>query len=123
MPDRVEVVRASEEETEPRSPVGGQPVFDVPGAHVGLTRLSPGAVTSWHHHGTCNFFGYMLKGTVKLESGPGGSQSERIPEGHFFRIPPHLVHRDVNDSGDMALIAIACVGEGPMSVNVDTPEG
>ncbi len=123
MGDRIEVVKADEARTEPGKPFAGQPIFDIPGVHVGLTRIAPGAATPWHHHAACNFFGYVLRGTVKLESGIGGRESERIREGHFFRIPPNLIHRDVNDTKETVLIAIVCVGEGPMSIAVDTPDG
>ncbi len=123
MSGRVEVVKADIAKTGPGKPFGGQPVFDTPGAHMGLSRLAPGAVTPWHHHGACNFFGYVVQGTVRLEFGPGGRESADISEGHFLRIPPHLVHRDVNNTDGTVLIATACVGEGPMSTTVDAPEG
>ncbi len=122
MSSPIEVEKAAAEKAGPGQPFGGQPVFQVPGAHVGLSRLGPAAVTPWHHHGTCNFFGYVIAGTVKLEFGPGGKESQRIAAGHFFRIPPGLVHRDVNDTHETALIATACIGEGPLSTLVDSPD-
>ncbi len=122
MADRVEVVRGSGEKAGPGQPYGGLTVFDVPGAHVGLTRLGPGAATPWHHHGACNFFGFVIQGEVTLEFGPGGRETERVREGHFLRIPPHLVHRDVNETSSDALVATACVGEPPRSVVVDGPD-
>lgn len=121
MEDRVEVVEGSPDKAGPGKPFGGQPVFEVAGASVGFTRLAPGAVTPWHHHGDCNFFGFVVQGTVTLEFGHGGRQSEQISEGRFLRIPPRLVHRDANRTGETVLIATACVGEKPTSVLVDAP--
>lgn len=121
MEDDVVVVRPSADQAGPGKPYGGQSVFDVPGSHVGLSRLSPGAVTAWHHHAACNFYGYVIEGTVTLEFGPGGHRSEAVSAGHFLRIPPHLVHRDVNQTDRTVLVATVCVGEGPMSEIVDGP--
>lgn len=123
MTGQVKVVKADVEKTGLGKPFGGQPVFDTPGAYVGLSRLAPGAVTPWHHHGACDFFGYVVKGTVRFEFGPGGRESADASEGCFLRISPHAIHRDVNDTNETVLIATACVGEGPRSTTVDAPEG
>ncbi len=122
MSDRVEIVRALGNEIAKGQPFGGQPVFEVPGAYVGVTRLGPGAVTPWHHHGACNFFGYVLEGTVTIQFGPRGELSEKVAAGHFLRIPPRLVHRDLNETEASARIATMCVGEGPMSTAVAGPD-
>lgn len=121
MEDRVEIVQSAPHKAGPGKPYGGQPIFEVPGSHVGLTRLSPKAVTPWHHHGACNFYGYVIEGTVTLEFGAGGRNVEHVEPGQFLRIPPHLIHRDVNQTEETVLIATICVGEGPMSVVVDGP--
>lgn len=122
MTARVEVVEGSGEKAAPGQPFGGQPVFDIPGTHVGLTRLAPGAVTPWHHHCDCNFFGYVIRGAVTLQFGPGGLESEQVPAGRFLRIPPRLIHRDLNETHETTLIATWCVGQGPRSAAVDGPE-
>jgi len=122
MVDRVEVVPGLPAEAGPGQPIGGQAVFDIPGAHIGLVRLAPGAVGKWHHHAACNFFGYVLSGTLTLEHGPGGRTVERIPAGRFVRIPPRVIHRDRNDSGVTVLVATACIGPEPMSQPADGPE-
>lgn len=122
MSNRVEVVRGSPELAGPGKLFGGQRIFDAPGSQVGLTRLSPGAVTPWHHHGACEFYGYVVQGTVTLEFGPGGKNAEHVGAGHFLRIPPRLVHRDLNPTSEIVLVATVCVGENPTSVVVETPD-
>jgi quercetin dioxygenase-like cupin family protein len=119
---RIEVVRGSAEKASPGQPFGGQAIFDVPGIHVGLSRLAPGAVTAWHHHAACEFYAYVIEGTITLESGPGGRSVTTASAGEFVRIPPGLVHRDLNRTGATVLVAAFCVGPPPFSVPVDTPE-
>jgi quercetin dioxygenase-like cupin family protein len=123
MAEKIEVVRGSVELTTPDKPFGSQSVFDAPNAHVGLTRLGPGAVTGWHHHGERTFYGYYIEGSATLESGPGGSVKTHLATGDLFRIPPRLVHRDVANPKTTSLIVTISVGEGPLSVAVEGPDG
>lgn len=119
----IEIVQSSPEKAGPGKPFGGQSIFDLPGAHIGFSRLGPGATTPWHHHAACEFFAFVYRGTVTLEFGPGGRKSQRVTEGQFARIPPGQIHRDVNDTAETVLIVTACLGEGPTSALVETPDG
>jgi uncharacterized RmlC-like cupin family protein len=122
MPVSIEIVRASPDLAGAGKPFGGQSVFDSAEAHVGLSRLSPGAVTHWHHHAARIFFGYLVEGSLSFEYGSRGATSARVAAGDFFRISPGLVHRDVNAGPERALVATVSVGGGPLSVPVDGPE-
>lgn len=122
MPGPIDVVHAAPERTDPSKPIGGQPVFDMAGVYVGFTRLAPGASSPWHHHGACNFFGYVVAGSILLQFGSQGEAHQRLAQGDFFRIHPQVIHRDVNDSRETVLVATFCVGEGPRSTVVDAPE-
>ena len=49
-------------------------------------------MSGWHHHGDNVTMGYVLKGTVTLEFGPGGSQQVEVAEGGYsFRRGAHRV--------------------------------
>jgi len=119
--ERIEVVRGEPDRAGPGKPYGGQPVFDAPGIHVGLTRLGPGARTPWHHHGSREFVGYVISGSVTFEFDSDGVKREEASEGQFFRIPPMVVHRDVNESDGTTLIAVVSAGGGPLSVEAPAP--
>jgi len=114
MAERVEVVRGSAELAGPGKPFGGQSVFDRAEAHVGLSRLGPGTTTPWHHHGSRTFVGYVIEGSVVIEVG-GKDQACPAGPGDFFRIPAHLIHRDVNATEATVLLATVAIGTGPLS--------
>lgn len=56
-------------------------------------------MSGWHHHGEDVTMGYVLKGSIALEFGPGGSQKVEIGE-----------------------LVISRVGEGQLVFPVDGPE-
>jgi quercetin dioxygenase-like cupin family protein len=78
--------------------------------------------TDWHHHGTRDVLGYVVKGAARFEFGPGGADSVDVPEGGFFHVPAGLVHRDVNPLDEPQEIVLTVVGDGPLVVNVDGPD-
>ena len=87
------------------------------------SRVAPGAVSGWHHHGEYHVFGYLASGTLRFESGPGGGDITIVNEGGFFHVPPHAIHRDVNPShteGQEVILFLQ--GQGDMVVNVEGPE-
>jgi quercetin dioxygenase-like cupin family protein len=57
--------------------------------------IDPGKVSGWHHHGDFHVYGYVVSGTIRLES---GADVITISPGDFFLVPPHTVHREVNPS-------------------------
>jgi uncharacterized RmlC-like cupin family protein len=93
------------------------------GFMVVRSRVDPGVVSGWHHHGDHDIYGYVVSGSVRFESGPGGKDAICVDPGDFFRVPPLTVHRDVNPSeteGQEVILFLR--GSGPMVVNVDGPE-
>ncbi len=88
-----------------------------------LIRVScEGKVASgWHHHGDREVLGHVLRGRVRFEFGPGGSDSTEVEEGGYFHVPAGLVHRDVNPGEQAQDIVLSFVGTGPLVVNVDGP--
>ena len=93
------------------------------GFMVVRSRVDPGAVSGWHHHGDYGIYGYVVSGSARFEDGPGGRDATSVEPGDFFRVPARTVHRDVNPSETEAQEVILFLrGSGPMVVNVDGPE-
>lgn len=121
MADFIDVVHLAPEQDGIGKPFGGAYAFSDPGAHVGLSRLGPGAVTPWHHHGERTFYGYLVAGELRLEYGPGGKEAVTLRAGDFLRIPPGVVHRDVNASASTAVVATVVVGAGELFFEAPAP--
>lgn len=86
------------------------------------SRLLPGVVSGWHHHGTHQLYGYIVSGRIQLEYGIVGEKKAELSEGDFFHVPPGLVHRDVNPNKDRDLFIVnILIGTGPAVINVDSP--
>ena len=123
MVERIEIAHRSEAPIDPKKGYGGQRIFESPLAHVGLTTLNPGAVTAWHHHAARTFYGYVVAGRLRLEYGRGGQDAATAVAGEFLRIPPGLIHRDVNATQEPVVVATIAVGEGELAILTDGPEG
>lgn len=88
------------------------------------SRLLPGVVSGWHHHGTHHLYGYIVSGRLQLEYGTEGEEKADLNAGDFFHVPPGLVHRDVNPNRDRDLSVVnILVGSGPAVINVSSPTG
>lgn len=97
--------------------------FKGEGVQVVRSRVGPGLVSGWHQHGDYTVYVYVVSGTVRLESGPGGSDAVSAGPGGFLYVPPHTVHREVNPSpSESGEVILFLHGSGPMVVNVDGPE-
>jgi len=84
--------------------------------------VGPGAASPWHHHGRRTLYGFVIVGQLILEYGSQGKESVRPSVGDFFRIPPGLVHRDVNRTRVETVIVNMMVGEGPPTIEVHGPD-
>jgi uncharacterized RmlC-like cupin family protein len=96
--------------------------FDTDRAMLIRARADGGVVSGWHHHGQREVLGHVLRGHVRFEFGPGGTETTDVEEGGYFRVPAGLVHRDVNPTDEPQDLVIAFVGTGPLVVNVEGPE-
>jgi uncharacterized RmlC-like cupin family protein len=84
---------------------------------------TPGAISGWHYHGDHDVYGYLVSGSARLESGPGGKQAVSLGRGDFFHVPAHTVHREINPSADEGQEFILFLsGTGPLVVNVEGPD-
>jgi uncharacterized RmlC-like cupin family protein len=89
---------------------------------IGTATTEPGAVSGWHHHGDQDSYVYCVRGTFRVESGPGGGRAAVARAGDFMHIPPQTIHRESNPTNTEQKLVIARVGSGPVVVNVEGPE-
>ena len=100
-------------------------LLDADGRWMGWTgriRNDAGDVSRWHHHAGNDTFVYVIRGSVTVESGPGGADRIEASGGDFFVVPAGVVHRE-RTSAESALDAfVVRVGGEPELVEVDGPE-
>ena len=87
----------------------------------GLVDTEPGAVSGWHHHGDHETTLYVVSGTMRLESGPGGEHVVEAGPGDFIRVPAGAVHRESNPGEEGSRAVIVRCGTGAPTVNTDGP--
>ena len=95
----------------------------VDGMWSGLARTAPGVVSGWHHHGTHETTIYIVRGAMKIESGPGGAEVVDLEPGDFCHIPAGIVHRESNPSTEETQAVVVRAGIGAPTVNVEGPGG
>ena len=96
--------------------------FEAHGHWFGHVEAEPETMSGWHHHGDNITIGYVLRGKITLEFGPGGREQVEVNEGEYFEVPRRLVHREGNLSTDTGEIVLARVGEGSVVFPVDGPD-
>lgn len=96
--------------------------FEGDGHWFGHVEAAPQAMSGWHHHGENVTMGYVVKGTIAFEFGPGGSERVEVNEGEFFRVPAYTVHREGNASAEPGEVVITRVGHGPLVFPLDGPD-
>lgn len=96
--------------------------FEDDGHWFGHVHADPETMSGWHHHGDNVTLGYVLKGSLTIEFGPGGAEQVEIHDGEYFEVPGHVIHREGNLSSDTGEVLLARVGEGPIVFPVEGPE-
>jgi uncharacterized RmlC-like cupin family protein len=103
--------------------IARQLAFNTGGLLVVRSRVDPGSISGWHHHGDYEVYGYIVSGIARFESGPGGKDAISVGSGDFFSVPPRTVHRDVNPSPTESQEVILFLrGKGAMVINVEGPD-
>jgi uncharacterized RmlC-like cupin family protein len=95
--------------------------IEVEGLWAGLVRTAPGTTSGWHHHGDYETSIYVARGTLRMESGPGGSEMINAVSGDFVHVPKGAIHREGNDSEEESHLVVVRAGHGVPTVNVDGP--
>src|SRR5262245_46220431 len=93
----------------------------VEGMWAGLVRTSAHATSGWHHHADYDTSIYVVSGSLRMESGPGGQQVVDAGPGDFLHVPKGAVHRESNPGDHESQIVVVRAGHGPTVVNLDGP--
>jgi uncharacterized RmlC-like cupin family protein len=93
----------------------------VDGLWAGLVRTDAHMTTGWHHHADYETSIYVVSGSVRMESGPGGTHVVDAGPGDFLHVPRGAVHRESNPGDSVSDLVVVRAGTGPAVVNVDGP--
>jgi uncharacterized RmlC-like cupin family protein len=93
----------------------------VDGLWAGLVRTEARMVSGWHHHGDYDTSIYVVRGSMRMESGPGGSHVIEAGPGDFLFVPKGAIHREGNSGSEESHVVVVRAGRGPAVVNVDGP--
>lgn len=88
----------------------------------GLVRTAAGMTSGWHHHGEYETIVYVLSGAIRLEFGEGSREVLDAHPGDFVFVPPGMVHRESNPSGEESSLIVVRSGFGPPTVNIEGSE-
>ena len=108
-------------EGDPTSGMIRERAIDVDGLWAGFVRTAPAATSGWHHHGDYETSIYVARGTLRMESGPGGGDVIDAVEGDFLHVPKGAVHRESNHGDAESHLIVVRAGHGAPTVNVDGP--
>jgi uncharacterized RmlC-like cupin family protein len=123
MTDAVEVLKDEQLQDAVGTPgITRRVAFEADGHWFGHVEAAPAAMSGWHHHGDNETLGYVIDGEIRVEFGPGGSQSLEAGTGDYFRVPPNLIHREGNMSTRPGSVVLVRVGQGPPVFPADGPE-
>jgi uncharacterized RmlC-like cupin family protein len=93
----------------------------VPGMWAGFVRTEAHMTTGWHHHADYETTIYVVSGSLRMESGPGGASVLEAGPGDFLRVPRGAIHREANPGDEQSHLIVVRAGEGPAVINVDGP--
>ena len=89
---------------------------------IGWVQTDPGLAGGWHHHAANDTYVYVLRATLSVDFGPGGSDSIEGRPGDFLCIPAHTAHRDRTPPDEPVEALVVRIGGDPQVVNLDGPD-
>jgi uncharacterized RmlC-like cupin family protein len=120
--DPVRVVRPADRVEGERTPgMTREQAVAVEGMWAGLVRTEAHMITGWHHHADYDTSIYVVDGSLKMESGPGGTNVVEAGPGDFLYVPKGAIHREGNPSDGESRVIVVRAGHGPTVVNVEGP--
>ena len=108
-------------EADPTPGMVRERAIEVDGLWAGMVRTAPGMASGWHHHGDYETSIYVARGTLRMESGPGGADVIDAVPGDFVHVPKRAIHRERNDSDEESHLVVVRAGHGTPTINVDGP--
>jgi len=91
------------------------------GMWAGLVRTAAGMVSGWHHHGSYESVIYVTSGVLRMEFGPGGTQTLEVGPDDFLYVAPGAIHRESNPGAQESRIIVVRSGSGAPVINVEGP--
>ena len=91
------------------------------GLWSGLVRTEAHMTSGWHHHADYETSIYVVGGSLRMESGPGGVDVLDAGPGDFVYVPRGAVHRESNPGDEESQLVVTRAGSGPAVVNVEGP--
>jgi uncharacterized RmlC-like cupin family protein len=120
--DPAKVIRPVDRmEADPTPGMLRERAIDIEGMWAGFVRTAPGATSGWHHHGEHETSIFVTSGSLRMESGPGGSDVVTAVPGDFVYVPKGAVHRESNDGAAESHLVVVRAGYGPPTINVEGP--
>ena len=120
--DPAELIRPPDRvEADPTPGMTRERAISVDGMWSGLVRTDPGMTSAWHHHGEYETTIYVVSGSLRMESGPGGTDVLEAEVGDFLHVPKGAIHRESNPGDEESHLIVVRSGTGPVVVNVDGP--
>jgi len=92
------------------------------GVWAGYARVPPGWTTGWHLHENWNTIAYVRSGAIRLDFGPGGTESVEAEPGDFVFVPKGMTHRESNPSADEQVLIVFRIGVGPAATEATRKE-
>lgn len=93
----------------------------VEGMWSGFVRAEANMTSGWHHHGDYETTIYVVSGSLRMESGPGGNDVIEASQGDFLHVPKGAIHREGNPEETESRLVVVRAGQGPPTINVDGP--
>jgi uncharacterized RmlC-like cupin family protein len=89
---------------------------------AGWIQNDAGDVSGWHHHATNDTHVYVIRGSVTVEFGPGGSERVVAGAGDFFIVPSNTIHRELTSEDSDLEAFVVRVGGEPEQVDAGGPD-
>jgi uncharacterized RmlC-like cupin family protein len=122
--NQVRLIRPNERTTGAATPgMVREEAFATDRMWSGFLRTEPGMVSGWHHHGEYETTIYVLSGALRMEFGPGGTETIVAEPGDFLYVARGAVHRESNPADHEATAIVVRAGRGEPVFNVDGPDG
>lgn len=120
--DPVELIRPHDRvEADPTPGMTRERAVAVDGLWSGFVRTDAGMTSGWHHHGDYDTSIYVVSGSLRMESGPGGGSVVDAGPGDFVYVPKGAIHREGNPGASESHLVVFRAGHGEPTTNVSGP--